>query len=122
MARRYETVYIFDPALEEPAITERLERFHALLTKDSKGTITNLSHWGKRSLAYPIKKKDAGYYVVAQYEAAADLLPEYERAVKLDEGVIRFLVVVSEGLPAKPEAAPPVIAADVVDEIEEDDA
>jgi small subunit ribosomal protein S6 len=122
MARRYETVYIFDPALEEPAITERLERFHALLTKDGKGTITNLAQWGKRSLAYPIKKKDTGYYVVAQYEAAADLLPEYERAVKLDEGVIRVLVVVSAGLPAKPEAAPAVIAADVVDEIEEDEA
>ncbi|PYO42831.1 MAG: 30S ribosomal protein S6 [Gemmatimonadetes bacterium] len=122
MARRYETVYIFDPALEEPAITERLDRFHSLLTKDGKGTITNLAQWGKRSLAYPIKKKDTGYYVVAQYETAADLLPEYERAVKLDEGVIRFLVVVSEGLPAKPEAAPAVIAADVVDEIEEDEA
>jgi hypothetical protein len=50
-------------------------------------------------------------------------LPEYERAVKLEEGVVRFLVVVSEGLPAKPEPAPAVIAADVVvDEIEEDDA
>ena len=122
MARRYETVYIFDPALEEPAITERLDRFHSLLTKDGKGTITNLAQWGKRSLAYPMKKKDTGYYVVAQYETAADLLPEYERAVKLDEGVIRFLVVVSEGLPAKPEAAPAVIAADVVDEIEEDEA
>src|SRR2546427_264468 len=100
MARRYETVYIFDPALEEPAISERLERFHALLTKDAKGAITNVAHWGKRSLAYPIKKKDTGYYVVAQFETAAELLPEYERAVKLEESVVRFLVVVSEGLPA----------------------
>src|SRR6266446_4320172 len=123
MARRYETVYIFDPALEESAITERLERFHALLTKDSKGSLTNVAHWGKRSLAYAIKKKDTGFYVVAQFETAADLLPEYERAVKLDEGVLRFLVVVSEGLPAKPEPAPAVIAAEVVvDEIEEDEA
>ena len=123
MARRYETVYIFDPALEEPAINERLERFHALLTKDAKGSITNVAHWGKRTLSYPIKKKDTGYYVVAQFETAAELLPEYERAVKLEEAVVRFLVVVSEGLPAKPEPAPAVIAADVVvDEIEEDEA
>jgi small subunit ribosomal protein S6 len=114
--------YIFDPALEEPAITEKLERFHALLTKDGKGSITNVAHWGKRTLSYAIKKKDTGYYVVAQFETAADLLPEYERAVKLEEAVVRFLVVVSEGLPAKPEAAPAVIAADVVDEIEEDEA
>jgi small subunit ribosomal protein S6 len=122
MARRYETVYIFDPALEEPAIGEKLERFHALLTKDGKGTISNVAHWGKRTLAFPIKKKDTGYYVVAQYEAPGSALPEYERAVKLDEGVLRFLVVVSVGLPAKPEAAPAVIAADVVEEIEEDEA
>lgn len=122
MARRYETVYIFDPALEEPAIAEKLERFHALLTKDGKGVIANVTHWGKRTLAFPIKKKDTGHYVVAQYESVAALLPEYERAVTLDEGVLRFLVVVSEGLPPKPEAAPAVIAAEVGEEIEEDEA
>jgi small subunit ribosomal protein S6 len=121
MPRRYETVYIFDSALEEPAISEKLEKFHALLTREGRGSVTNVAHWGKRAFAYSIKKRDSGHYVVAQFEAAADLLPEYERAVKLDEGVLRFLVVASEGLPAKPEAAAPVIAADV-DEIEEDEA
>ena len=124
MPRRYETVYIFDSVLEEPAITEKLEKFHALLTKEGKGTVSNVAHWGKRTLAFPIKKRDSGHYVVAQFEAAADLLPEYERAVKLDEGVLRYLVVVSEGLPAKPEPAPaaaPVIAPEV-EELEEDDA
>src|SRR5437773_7783876 len=109
MARRYETVYIFDPALEEPAINERLERFHALLTKDAKGSITNVAHWGKRTLSYPIKKKDTGYYVVAQFETAAELLPEYERAVKLDGGGVRFRVVGSEAARAKPGAPPAVI-------------
>jgi small subunit ribosomal protein S6 len=122
MARHYETVYIFDPALEDTAINEKLEKFHAQLTKDGRGSITNVAHWGKRTLAFAIKKKDAGQYVVAQFEAAADLLPEYERAVKLDETVLRFLVVVSEGLPAKPEApAAPVIATEE-EELEEDEA
>lgn len=121
MPRRYETVYIFDSALEEPAINEKLEKFHALLTKDGRGTVSNVAHWGKRALAYPIKKKDTGAYVVAQFETASELLPEYERAVKLDEGVLRFLIVVSEGLPAKPEAAAAVIAADV-EEIEGEEA
>ncbi len=121
MARRYETVYIFDPALEEPAINEKLEKFHAQLTRDGKGTVANVAHWGKRTLAYPIKQKDSGAYVVAQFEAAAELLPEYERAVKLDEGVLRFLVVVSEGLPAKPAPAAAVIATEE-EELEEDEA
>ena len=120
MARRYETVYIFDSALEEPAVTEKLERFHTFLTRDGKGSVTNVAHWGKRTLAYTLKKRDSGYYVVAQFETAADLLPEYERLVKLDEGVLRFLVVVNEGFQAKPEPAP-VIAAEV-DELEEEEA
>jgi small subunit ribosomal protein S6 len=121
MARRYETVYIFDAALEEPAINEKLGRFHALLTKDGKGTITNATHWGKRTLAYPIKKKDTGYYVVAQFEAVGELLPEYERAVKLDESVLRYLFVLNEGEPAKPMPPAPAAAADEL-EIEEEEA
>lgn len=122
MAHRYETVYIFDSALDEPAITQKIEKFHALVTKDGQGSVTNVAQWGKRTFAYPIKKKDSGYYVVAQFETAAGLLPEYERAVKLDEGVLRFLVVVNEGLPAKPEApAAPVIATED-EELEEDEA
>jgi len=120
MARRYETVYIFDSALDEPAINEKLERFHALLTKGGKGTLTNVAHWGKRTLAFPVKKKESGHYVVAQFEATGDLLPEYERVVRLDEGVLRYLVVVNEGEPVKPAAPPAPTAADD-DEIDEEE-
>lgn len=119
MSRRYETVYIFDGALEEPAVNERLAKFHAVLTKDGKGTISNVSHWGKRTLAYRLKKKDMGYYVVAQFEAAAEVLAEYERQVTLDDGVLRFLVAL-----APPEVARPVAAAVPVgdEEADEEDA
>jgi small subunit ribosomal protein S6 len=121
MARRYETVYIFDTALEEPAINEKLERFHALLTKDGKGSVASSSHWGKRSLAYAIKKKETGYYVVTQFETAGELLPEYERAVKLDESVLRYLVVLNEGEPAKPMTQTPAVVPDEI-EIDEEEA
>jgi small subunit ribosomal protein S6 len=114
MTRRYETVYIFDSALDEPAITDKLTRFHALLTKDGKGTVTNVSHWGKRTMTFKIKKKDTGYYVVAQFEASGELLPEYERAVKLDEGVLRYMCV-----EAAKEQPKPVVAAAVAPEEEE---
>ena len=96
MTRQYEAVYIFDSALEEPAINERLARFHALLQSPG-AEAPQVSHWGKRTLAYPVKKHDTGYYVIAKLETSAEALPEYERAVKLDEGVLRFLIVVSEG-------------------------
>jgi small subunit ribosomal protein S6 len=120
MNRRYETVYIFDSALDEPAINDKLTRFHTLLTKEGKGTITNVSHWGKRTMTYKIKKKDVGYYVVAEFQATGELLPEYERAVKLDEGVLRYMCV-----EAAREQPKPVVAAAVApeeDELEEEEA
>ena len=114
MTRRYETVYIFDSALEEAAVNERLTRFHALLG----GAQVNINHWGKRSLATSIKRKDTGYYVVAQFEAEATLLPEFERAIKLEEGILRFLTVQMAGeMPAPiPAEAAAVVAAEEEDE------
>ena len=120
MSRRYETVYIFDSALDEPAINEKLNRFHALLTKDGKGTLANVSHWGKRTMAYKIKKKDTGYYVVAEFQATGDLLPEYERAVKLDEGVLRYMCVEAAREQPKPVAA--AVVAPEEEELEEEEA
>ncbi len=93
MTRQYEVVYIFDSALEEPAVNERLARFNALL---GEGTEIATNHWGKRTLSYPIKRRDVGYYVVSKFAAATELLPEFERAIKLDESVLRFLVVLAE--------------------------
>jgi small subunit ribosomal protein S6 len=96
MTRQYEVVYIFDSALEETAINERLERFHGMIgTEGVEAPAVN--HWGKRTLAYPIKKHETGYYVVAKFETEPTALPEFERAIKLDEGVLRHLVVVNEG-------------------------
>ncbi|HEU5171294.1 MAG TPA: 30S ribosomal protein S6 [Gemmatimonadales bacterium] len=113
MLRQYEVVYIFDGALEEPAINERLARFHALI-QQAGAEPPQVNHWGKRTLAYPIKKHESGYYVVAKFETVATALPEFERAVKLDEGVLRFLVVVNEG-------AQPVPVATGKSEEEEDE-
>lgn len=104
MTRQYEVVYIFDSALEEPTINEKLTRFHSLIQQPG-AEAPQVSHWGKRTLAYPIKKHETGYYVVAKFEADAKALPEFERAIKLDEGVLRFLVVVSEGAQPVPVTA-----------------
>jgi small subunit ribosomal protein S6 len=99
MTRKYELVYIFDSTLEEPQVNERLERFHSLIkTPDTTEPVTS-SHWGKRTLAYPIKGKETGYYVVEQFDTSPDVLSEFERALKLDEAVLRYLLVLNEGLP-----------------------
>ena len=93
MLRQYEAVYIFDAGLEDSAINERLDRFHALLGNPAD---IKLDHWGRRQLAYPIGRKEQGYYVVARYNADAKVLPEYERALKLDDGIIRYLLTLHD--------------------------
>jgi len=104
MTHQYEVVYIFDSALEDTAITERLERFHTLIRQDGVDAPI-LDHWGKRALAYPIRKHEIGNYVVAKFETTAVALPEFERAIKLDEGVLRHLVVANEGAQPVPVSA-----------------
>ena len=96
--RLYEIVYIFDPALEEERIEEKLQRFHSILSEAGGETVA-VDHWGSRRLAYPIRRQRSGYYVVSQFRSGPSALPELERILRLDEGVMRYLLIVSEGEP-----------------------
>jgi len=108
MSRQYEAVYIFDAALEDPAISERLERFHSLLGKPED---LKLDQWGRRQLAYPIGRKEQGYYVVARFTAEGTALPEYERALRLDDGLIRYLLTLHDRELGAPELTEEQLAA-----------
>jgi small subunit ribosomal protein S6 len=94
--RNYEIVYIFHPALDDDGVNGRLERFHALL---GEAEITAVDDWGVRQLAYPVKDQSQGRYVVAQFTSEPSALSEFERILKLDEELLRYLVVLSEGEP-----------------------
>ena len=85
--RLYEVVYILDASLEEAAVSTKLEKFHELATARG-GEVSAVDHWGARQLAYPIQKQSVGYYVVAQFTAAAEALPEYERLLKDSQFVL----------------------------------
>lgn len=99
--RDYEVVYIFNTQLPEENIQEKLDRFHTHLTQ-AGGEITAVDDWGRRQLAYPIAKQTAGHYVVAQLQVQATQLPEFERLLKLDEELLRYLLVLHEGEPTAP--------------------
>lgn len=106
MTHKYEIVYIFDSALEETQIKETLETVHSLLKTDGSGDpITDTNLWGKRTLAYPIAKHQVGYYVVVQFDVDPTLLPEFERALKLNDAIIRYLLVLNEGAKPVPETS-----------------
>jgi small subunit ribosomal protein S6 len=95
--RDYEVVYIFKSSLTTEEIEARLEGYHARILTVDGSEITAVEHWGKRQLAYPIDRIDNGYYVVTQFTASPSVLPDFERVLKLDEDLLRHLVVLSEG-------------------------
>ena len=123
--RLYEVVYILDPALDEGAVTAKLEKFHSLAISNG-GEVSAVDHWGNRQLAYPLARQKAGYYVVAQFTAAAEALPEFERLLRLDDEVLRYLLVLNEGEPTNgmsilAEVTKPVSDKDDDDEDEEEE-
>lgn len=95
--REYEIVYIFRSNFTPEEIEAKLERYHGILTSDGSGEITAVEQWGKRQLAYPISKQPNGYYVVAQFTADPATLPALERVLTLEEDLLRYLIVLSEG-------------------------
>ena len=108
MSRRYEAVYIFDSSLEDAAIQEKLTRFHGLLHATEE---IGVEHWGRRQLAYKIGSRETGYYVVAKFHADPTTLPEFERAMKLDDGVVRYLITLFEHEVGAPPMAEDDLAA-----------
>ncbi len=119
MPRQYEAVYIFDSTLEDAAINDKLTRHHGLLATAEQPT---LDHWGRRQLAYAIGPRETGYYVVARFEAEPPVLPEFERALKLDDGVIRYLITLHEHeLGAPPQSEEELAAAARRDDDDDDE-
>ena len=112
MPRPYEVVYIFDSALEDGAISDRLTRFHSMLGAGGTAAPEDIKVdlWGRRQLAYTIGPRETGYYAVARFSAEPATLPEFERALKLDEGVVRYLVSLHE----HEVGAPPMSEEDIV--------
>lgn len=100
--RDYEIVYIFKSGFTPEEIEAKLERYHGILI-DGGAEITAVEQWGKRQLAYPIRKETSGHYVVARFSSEPERLPDFERTLTLDEELLRYLVVLSEGeLPTPP--------------------
>lgn len=89
-------VYILDPAIDPDGADAKLERLHGLAIAGA-GRVEAVDHWGPRTLCYPIKGQSSGYYVVAHLKAEPEALPEFERLLRLDEEVLRYLLVVNQG-------------------------
>lgn len=90
--RNYEIVFIIHPDLDEGAFNETVTRVKGWIT-EANGSITKEEIWGKRRMAYAIKKQREGQYVLLNAEMPPSLVSDLERNFRITEPILRFLVI-----------------------------
>ena len=90
MLNHYETAFILNPVLSEDQTKEVVGKFKSLLEANG-AELLNEEQWGLRKLAYPIKGKTMGFYIILQFDAEPAFVNTLETAYRRDERVIRFL-------------------------------
>ena len=87
----YEVMFIIDPTLEDEKKDAAVERVKSVIA--AEGEVGNVDVWGLRKLAYPIQKKNEGYYVVIDFEAEPTLPAELDRRLRISEDFMRHIIV-----------------------------
>ena len=86
--RHYEIMIILDPETDERTVASSLEKLLQVVPNNG-GTVDKIDIWGKRRLAYDIKKKSEGFYVVVDMTTAPEIAQELDRPLGLNESVLR---------------------------------
>ncbi|MFZ1947782.1 MAG: 30S ribosomal protein S6 [bacterium] len=102
--RDYETVFILDPALDEAQVKEEVEKVKNLITSLG-GEVTSAEPPIRKKLAYEMKGRTDGYYALVAFKSEPTAIKEIERAYRLDERVLRHIVVARPKKVEAPEQA-----------------
>ncbi|WP_219105731.1 30S ribosomal protein S6 [Austwickia sp. TVS 96-490-7B] len=86
--RQYEMMIIVDPEIDDRQVPTALEKFLAVIKNDN-GTVENLDVWGRRRMAYDIKKKSEGIYAVVNFTCEPATAQEMDRQLGLSEMILR---------------------------------
>lgn len=89
--RDYELVMVVDPDVGDEGLPGVVERVHGFI-QERGGTVKNVDQWGRRRLAYPIRRKQEGYYVITHFAADPQAIRTLEGSLELTEEVLRHLV------------------------------
>ena len=90
--RIYEVMFIIDAGASDEDVTRLSDGFQQIIT-DQGGTITKNENMGRRSLAYPIDRKNEGIYVLFEIEGSGREIAELERRMRVNDQVIRYITV-----------------------------
>ena len=89
---KYEMMFIVKANSDEKAITKTADALKSIITS-MKGKIVEEKDLGSKELAYPIKKETVGYYFVVDFNATAEIVAELDRKARIDESVLRHLII-----------------------------
>lgn len=89
---KYEMMFIVKTTIEEATVNATVENLKSVITS-MKGEITDSKELGQKKLAYPIKKEITGFYYVVDFTANNELVVELDRKAKIDENVIRHMII-----------------------------
>jgi small subunit ribosomal protein S6 len=89
---KYEVIFILHPDLDDTTINEMIEKVQGWIT-GAGGTVEKVDRWGKKRLAYQIRKQRDGYYVLINAHIPADFNTELERNLQIQESVMRFMII-----------------------------
>lgn len=89
--RKYEVTFIIDSALEDEKKDATVETVQSIIAAD--GEVEKVDVWGLKKLAYPIDKKEEGYYAVIEFQGNPTLPKELDRRLKISDNVIRHIII-----------------------------
>ena len=90
--RHYEAVIIFDTAVEPQAIQASLDRALGVIN-DTEGTTGDIDRWGRRPIAYEVKHKREGYYIIASFAGEPATVAELDRSLGIADEVVRHKII-----------------------------
>lgn len=113
----YETTFIVNASLDDTQIDPIIAKFQEQITSYG-GEIVAINKWGRKRLAYPIKKKNNGFYTHIEFKAPAAAVQQLEKFFKLDENILRFLTIQLDKKALKAKEMVPVKEEEIIDFID----
>ncbi|HPS69999.1 MAG: 30S ribosomal protein S6 [Candidatus Cryosericum sp.] len=105
--REFELMYVVDGTMPEEEAAKVAEGVQSFVS--SHGTIVKIDPWGRRRLAYPIKKKQDGYYWVVTFEVEPEAVDVLKQQLRVNESILRWIVTRVEHRRARKAAAEPEV-------------
>ena len=90
--QKYETIFVIDSLLKPDEIDAIISKYEKFIS-DNGGQIETIERWGKKRLAYEIKKRQYGYYVLIRFDGPGSMIKPLEREYRLNESILRYMTL-----------------------------